>query len=231
MPYLVNDCAASPYCPQQRVQLQPNAVATAELLSLLAQIKLETACSCLTNLAGRRDPLEVLRSITSIELAYVLTEKEAARLLAAIELGRRIFGSQPVPKTINEPKDAADAFSYDLSFHSKERFAVLVLDVKHKVVCTEVISVGTATETIAHPREIFTTVLKAGGIRCIVAHNHPAGDVQPSPSDLDMTRRLLQVGQAVGVPVLDHLILGQGQFQSLREITTLWNEFPQEELH
>lgn len=231
MPYLVNDCAASPYCPQQRVQLQPNAVATAELLSLLAQIKLETACSCLTNLAGRRDPLEVLRSTTSVQLQNILTEKQATRVLAAVELGRRMFAAtSTVPHIIKTPNDAAAALGYDLSFQSTERFAVVVLNAIHRWICTEVISVGTATETLAHPRKIFATVLKAGGIRCIVAHNHPSGSIQPSPDDLDLTRRLLQAGQAIGVPVLDHLILGQGQFWSLRETTTLWDEFPQEEL-
>lgn len=99
----------------------------------------------------------------------------------------------------------------------------------HNLICIEVVSVGTATETLAHPREIFGAVLKAGGIRCIVAHNHPSGSVQPSPGDLDLTRKLLQLGQAMGVPVLDHLILGQGQFCSLRETTTFWDEFPQED--
>ncbi len=228
MPYLLRD-SASTLWHQQRVCLQPNATTNAELLSLVADIKLDVAQDCLSKLAGSRDTLEALRnaSITQLQL-LPLTEKRAARILSAVELGKRMFSSHPVPKTINEPKDAADAFSYDLSFHPKERFAVLVLDTIHRLICTEVISVGTATETLAHPRDVFAAVLKAGGIRCIVAHNHPSGSVQPSPGDLDVTRRLLQAGQAVGVPVLDHLILAQGQFCSLREFTALWDEFPQD---
>lgn len=230
MPYLLHDCGASTLWSQQRVLSQPNAVVTTELFSLVADIKLEIAVDRLTKLAGRRDFLEVLRHTNNAELQQLpMTGKQAARVLAAVELGRRIFASQPVPKTINEPKDAADALSYDLSFHPKEQFAVLVLDTIHRLICTEVISVGTATETIAHPREVFAAVLKAGGIRCIVAHNHPSGNLQPTPSDLELTRRLLQAGQAVGVPVLDHLILGQGQFQSLREMTSLWDEVPQDD--
>lgn len=230
MPYLLNDCGASTLWPHERVQLQPNGVATAELFSLIAQIKLETACSSLTKLAGRRDTLAVLQHTSKAELQQLsMTEKQTTRVLAAVELGRRMFATQPVPKIIFGPKDAADALSYDLSFQLKERFAVLILDVIHKLICTEVISIGTATETLAHPREVFAAVLKANGIRCIVAHNHPSGSVQPSPGDLDLTRKLLQAGQAVGVPVLDHLILGQGQFCSLRETTTLWDEFPQDD--
>lgn len=229
MPYLLRDCGASTW-PYERVQLQPNAVSTAELFGLVAQVKPETACSYLTKLAGRRDPLQVLRHTSKLELQQLpMTEKQAARILAAVELGRRIFGSQSVAKKICDPNDAANALSYDLSFQPKERFAVLVLDAIHNLICVEIISMGTATETLAHPREVFAAVFKANGIRCIVAHNHPSGSVQPSPGDLDLTRNLLAAGQVVEVPVLDHLILGQGQFCSLRETTTLWDEFPQPE--
>lgn len=229
MPYLLHDCGASTLWSGERVQLHPSAVTNTELFGLVADIKLEIAVERLTKLAGSRNFLEVLRHTSNSQLQQLpMAEKQAARVLAAVELGRRMFGSQPVPKTINEPKDAADAFSYDLSFHPKERFAVLILNAVHRLICTEVISEGTATATLAHPREVFAAVLKAGGLRCIVAHNHPSGNLQPSPGDLDLTRELLQAGRAIGVPVLDHLILGQGQFQSLREATTLWDELPQD---
>lgn len=228
MPYLVHDCGASTLCSQQRAPSQSHATATRELVGLVASVKPEIAQERFNKIAGRRDPLEVLRNITRAELELSMTSNQAVRVLAAVELGRLVFGSQPLPKTITEPKEAADAFSYDLSFHSKERFAVLVLDVKHKLICSEIVSAGTATEALAHPREIFSAVLKAGGIRCIVGHNHPSGNVQPSPSDLDLTRELLQAGKTLGVPVLDHLILGQGQFSSIRESTTLWEEIPQD---
>ena len=229
MPYLVHDCGASTLCSQQRTPSQSHATATRELVGLVASVKPEIAQERFNKIAGRRDPLEVLRNITRAELELSMTSNQAVRLLAAVELGRLVFGSQPVPKTITEPKEAADAFSYDLSFHSKERFAVLVLDVKHKLICSEIVSVGTATEVLAHPREVFSAVLKAGGTRCIVGHNHPSGNVQPSPSDLELTRELLQAGKTLGVPVLDHLILGQGQFSSIRESTTLWEEIPQDD--
>ncbi len=95
------------------------------------------------------------------------------------------------------------------------------------LISTEIISIGTATETLADPKEIFAAVLKAGGVRCLVAHNHPSGCTEPSPQDLDLTCLLLRVGQLMGIPILDHLILAQGQFCSLRQTTTLWGQFPQ----
>lgn len=108
-----------------------------------------------------------------------------------------------------------------------ERFAVLLLDVKNRLLGTQVITIGTATETLAPPREIFREVIRQGATRVIVAHNHPSGNVEPSQEDIELTRQLLIGGQFLGIPVLDHLILGDGNHQSLREITTLWEDCPQ----
>jgi DNA repair protein RadC len=110
---------------------------------------------------------------------------------------------------------------------TQERFAVLLLDVKNRLIGTQVITIGTATETLAPPREIFREVIRQGATRVIVAHNHPSGNVEPSPQDIDLTRQLLAGAQFLGIPLLDHLILGDGNHQSLREITTLWEEYPQ----
>jgi DNA repair protein RadC len=90
-----------------------------------------------------------------------------------------------------------------------------------------VITIGTATETLASPREIFREIIRQGATRVIVAHNHPSGNVEPSPQDIDLTCQLLAGAQFLDIPLLDHLILGNGNHQSLREITTLWDEYPQ----
>jgi DNA repair protein RadC len=112
---------------------------------------------------------------------------------------------------------------------SQERFAVLLLDVKHRLLGTRIITIGTATETLAHPRDIFREVIKQGATRLIVAHNHPSGNTEPSPEDIHLTRQLLSGAQFLGIPLLDHLILGNGDFRSLRQATNLWNELPQED--
>ena len=228
MPYLLCDSTSSSW--KERLSLQPNATTTVELFSSIADIKLDMAQDCLNKLAGGRNVLIALRHINKSELQKIcFTEKRVARILSTIELGRRVFSSYPIPKTINSPKDAAEALSYDLAFYTKERFAILVLNSNNNLISTEVVSVGTATETLVSPKEVFSTTLKADGSRCIVAHNHPSGNVEPSPADLLTTQKLLQAGQSMDIPVLDHLILGQGLFQSLREITSLWDEFPQDE--
>jgi len=95
-------------------------------------------------------------------------------------------------------------------------------------VTPKIISVGTQTETLAHPREIFREALQHKAVRLLVAHNHPSGSLEPSPEDLSMTRQLLKFSQILGIPILDHLILGEGQYVSLRQTTTLWNEVTQD---
>ncbi|MDJ0797300.1 MAG: DNA repair protein RadC [Calothrix sp. MO_167.B12] len=177
-----------------------------------------------------RDPLVALRNITAAELMQIpgIGPAKATTILAAIELGKRTFQSRPDERTeIDSPVAAAAALSQDLMWQTKERFAVLLLDVKNRLLGTKVITIGTATETLAPPREIFREVIRQGATRLIVAHNHPSGNVEPSQEDIDLTRQLLAGSQLLSIPLLDHLILGDGNHQSLREITTLWDEYPQ----
>lgn len=178
----------------------------------------------------QRDPIVVLRDVTVNELMQIrgIGEAKATTILAAIELGKRVLTSRPPEGTvIDDPAVAATVLSHDLMWQSQERFAILLLDVKHRLLGTQIISIGTATETLAHPRDIFREIIRQGAIRAIVAHNHPSGNVQPSPEDIHLTRQLLQAGQLLGIPLLDHLILGNGNHASLRQTTALWQEFPQ----
>ena len=103
----------------------------------------------------------------------------------------------------------------------------MLLDVRNRLLGTQVITIGTATETLAPPREIFREVIRQGATRVIVAHNHPSGNVEPSNEDIELTRQLLTGAQFLGIPLLDHVILGDGNHQSLRDITSLWDEYPQ----
>ncbi|HIK31643.1 MAG TPA: DNA repair protein RadC [Oscillatoriales cyanobacterium M59_W2019_021] len=178
----------------------------------------------------QRDPLEVLREIGVRELTQIpgIGPAKATTILAAVELGKRVFQTRPGERTtIDSPDTAAACLSHDLMWQVQERFAVLLLDTKHRLIGTQTITIGTATETLAHPRDIFREAIRHTATRAIVAHNHPSGNVEPSPEDIDLTRQLLQGGQFLGIPILDHLILGNGNYQSLREITTLWDEYPQ----
>lgn len=179
---------------------------------------------------SQREPLEVLRDIHPQELKKIhgIGDAKAATILAGIELGKRAYQSRPVERTpIDSPKAAADALSHHLMWEQQEKFAVLMLDVKNRLIGTQVITVGSAIETLAPPREIFLEVIRQGATRAIVAHNHPSGSLDPSSEDLQLTRQLLGGAQFLQIPLLDHLILGHGGFSSLRQTTSLWNECPQ----
>lgn len=178
----------------------------------------------------QRDPLAVLREVTPAELMQIsgIGPAKATTILAAIELGKRAFQFRPSDATpIDNPIVAAAALSQDLMWETQERFAILLLDVKNRLLGTQVITIGTATETLASPRDIFREIIRQGATRAIVAHNHPSGNVEPSQEDIELTRQLLAGAQLLGIPLLDHVILGNGNHQSLREITTLWNDYPQ----
>jgi DNA repair protein RadC len=178
----------------------------------------------------QQDALVVMRDVSAAELIQIdgIGPAKATAILAAVELGKRTFQSRPGEKTtIDSPASAAAALSQDLMWQTKELFAVLLLDVKNRLLGTQIITIGTATETLAPPREIFREVIKQNATRLIIAHNHPSGNVEPSSADIDLTRQLLQGANFLAIPLLDHIILGDGNYQSLREITTLWQEYPQ----
>ncbi|GAB4384014.1 MAG: DNA repair protein RadC [Elainellaceae cyanobacterium] len=179
---------------------------------------------------NQRDELAVLRDVSIHELMQIpgIGTAKASAIVAAIELGKRVLYARPPERTVvDDPSVAAAALSNDLMWQSQERFAILLLDVKHRLLGTQIVSIGTATETLAHPRDIFREVIRQGAIRVIVAHNHPSGSVDPSPEDIALTRQLLAGAQVLGIPLLDHLILGDGNFCSLRQTTSLWQELPQ----
>jgi DNA repair protein RadC len=176
----------------------------------------------------QRQPLDMLREIDPRELMAIdgIGPAKAATIIAAIELGKRVFFGRPAElTTIDSPEKAFRALSQELIGQSQEKFAVLLLDAKNRLLGTQVITIGTATETLACPRDIFRESLKQGAIATIVAHNHPSGNTEPSDADLDLTRQLLQGGRILSVPILDHLIVGRGgDFCSLRQTTNLWDE-------
>ena len=179
----------------------------------------------------KRDPLDVLRDISPQELMNVpgVGPAKATTIMAGVELGKRAFQFRPSERAvIDNPDVAAAVLSYDLMWQNQERFAVLLLDIKNGLIASQVITIGTATETLVHPREVFREAIRQSATNMIVAHNHPTGNLEPSEEDIHLTMQLLQGANLLGIPLLDHLILGNGNHASLRQITNLWDEYPQE---
>mgnify|MGYP005717768877 FL=1 len=114
-------------------------------------------------------------------------------------------------------------------WQTQEKFAVLLLDVNNRLLGTQVITSGTATETLAHPREIFREVIRQGATKVIISHNHPSGNVEASPEDINLTEKLLKGAKILAIPLLDHIIIGNGEHSSIRQTTNLWERYPQED--
>lgn len=179
----------------------------------------------------RRAPLDVLRDVKAQELMQIpgIGPAKAATIIAAVELGKRTFQFRPNERVVvDSPAAGAAVLSNDLMWQNQEHFAVLMLDVKNRLIATKILTIGTTTETLIHPREIFRETVRQGATKLIIAHNHPSGNLEPSPEDIYLTEQLLQGSQFLDIPILDHLILGNGDHQSIRQGTDLWERYPQE---
>jgi len=166
--------------------------------------------------SGLRD----LQGASVAELSRIagLGAARASRLLAALELGARLAseGRAPAP-CLRTPQDAARLLLPRYGARPVETFGVLALDVRHRLRREAVISVGSLTASLVHPREVFQQAVLARAAALVLFHNHPSGDPEPSAEDLALTRRLAAAGTLMGIEVLDHLVLGAGRYVSLKE--------------
>lgn len=147
---------------------------------------------------------------------------QAGRVLAAIELGRRtlMVPAASRPRLLS-PKDAAQYLLPYYGAHPVERFGVLLMDTRYRVLSTRLLSIGLLDGSLAHPREVFREALLAGAAVVVAFHNHPSGDPTPSQDDVQLTKRLQQAGAVIGVPLVDHVVLADDRYVSLRELGVL----------
>lgn len=145
-----------------------------------------------------------------------LTRARAARVQAALELGRRSMRPREARKRIESPEEAAAFLRPRLQHASKELFATLALDSRNAPVSCRVISMGSLNQSLVHGREVFQFAIVKGAARLIIAHGHPSGVPDPSPEDIALTRRLVEVGKLIGIEVVDHIIIGDATFHSMR---------------
>lgn len=144
----------------------------------------------------------------------------AARLLAALELGRRALAAPRATRPRLGSATAVAAYlQADHAGHPEERFGVLLLDTKHRAIRAVAISRGTLDASLVHPREVFRAATEHLAAAVVLFHNHPSGDPAPSADDVHLTRRLVDAGELMGIAVLDHVVLGDGCWHSLRDST------------
>ena len=147
-----------------------------------------------------------------------LGQAKAATVLAALEIGRRIASAKPIEKIhLSCPQDVADFLMPRLRYAAKEQFVVILLNNKNKVIGTEVVSEGSLSGSIVHPREVYAPAILYHAAAIMVAHNHPSGDSKPSTEDTEVTRMLARSGKVLGIPMIDHVIIGDGNYYSFLE--------------
>ena len=143
---------------------------------------------------------------------------KAATVVAAIELGRRLsMKAAEHVEAVHGPEDAAHFLMPKLRFETVEHFGVLILNTKNHIIASPTISTGSLTASVVHPREVFREILKYPAASVLLFHNHPSGDPSPSHEDIAVTHRLVKAGKVLDIPILDHVIVGNNRFTSLKE--------------
>lgn len=208
--------------PRERLaKLGARELSDAELIALL--LRTGTRGGTAVALARRVQQIVSARgSAASFELSDLqslpgLGPAKAASILAALEWGRR--QAQPGAETlpIRSGREVYLALRGLLEGRKEENFAVLALDARRRVLASQIVSQGILTQAMAHPREVFRTAIKLSAAGLAVGHNHPSGDPSPSPDDHVLTRRLKECGDLLAIPLLDHVIVGAGNYFSYAE--------------
>ena len=219
---VIRDLPASERPRERLEQYGPESLSTAELLAIVVRVGsrgesavrlAERLLSEFDGLAGiARARIPQLSALPGVGLA------KAAQLQAAFELGKRLATSVDGPKAVvRGASDAAALLMEDLRHRQQECLGAIFLDARNQVICVRILTVGTLTGSPAHPREVFREALAQGCASLIICHNHPSGDPTPSKDDIALTARLVEVGELMGVPLLDHIVIGGGRYISLKE--------------
>jgi DNA repair protein RadC len=204
------------------LQYGAQALSNAELLAILLRTGTisESAVGLAQRLLAESGGLRQLVEMSANELMKIkgIGLAKALQIKAGIELGRRIARSvQDSAVTIRSPRDVSDLLMEDLRYLKKEHFVCLFLNTKNHVIGQETLSIGSLNASIVHPREVFVAAIKRSSASIICVHNHPSGDPTPSREDIEITKRLSEAGRLIGIDVLDHIIIGDRTFVSLKE--------------
>jgi len=207
--------------PRERLcKYGPEALSDAELLAILLKIgnKQENVIEMSQRLIAMYG-LDKLANCSLTELQQIkgIGEAKACEILAAFELSKRVhcFANEKSP--LKSARDVFNYFSIKLGEAQQEEFHILMLDSKNKILREERVSIGLLNSSLVHPREVFKAAIKEAANAIIIVHNHPSGDPTPSKEDLEVTQRLMEAGEVLGIRVLDHVIVGKQSYWSWKE--------------
>lgn len=206
----------------ERMSHSARLLTTEELISILTDIDPEVFKQAQESVLAIDEGLQVRETMeiaTYGELpSKKLTKLQMVKFKALAELVRQVGQKQSKQiKIIHGPEDVFNYFKPLLQYETREHFVVMFLNTKNHVIGHQIISIGSLSASVVHPREVFEAACKAHAATIIVSHNHPSGDPSPSREDIAVTDRLVKAGKVMDIPVLDHIIIGNAKYCSLKE--------------
>jgi DNA repair protein RadC len=220
--YRIQDLAENERPRERLEQLGAQALSTSELIAILLRVGVpgENAVQMGQRLLHDLGGLRGIQQATFAEVCnqHGLGPAKAAQLKAAIELGRRLQIDDPDQRPrISRPQDIADLVQYEMAGLVQEQLWVLVLDTRNRVLSIERLYKGSLNSSTVRVGELFKPAIQKNGAAIVLVHNHPSGDPTPSPEDIQLTRSAIQAGKLMDIEVLDHLVIGQNRYVSLKE--------------
>lgn len=209
--------------PRERLlRVGPEYLSNRELLAVLIKTgtKDQSVLDLVDQLVANIGSLREIACASFEEMATIkgIGPAKAAAIIAAFELAKRLSNSNlQAREVVNSPADAASIVMDEMRLLDREHFVILMLNTKNRVIAKKVVSIGHLNATLVHPRELFKDVIRRSSAAVILVHNHPSGDPTPSDDDISITNRLCEAGRLLGIEVLDHLIVGDQQYISLKE--------------
>jgi DNA repair protein RadC len=209
--------------PRERLyQMGPEALSNREILAILLRtgIKGENVLNFAERLLIEGGGIAGLAKLTVHELEQLhgLGKAKSAEIKAAVELGRRSVSADPLIRpVVNSPEDVVHLVMEEMRNYDREHFRVVTLTTKNHILGISSISIGSLNSSLVHPRECFKEAIRRNANSIILLHNHPSGDPAPSREDIQVTQRLIEGGHLLGIEVLDHIIIGDKRYISLKE--------------
>ena len=208
--------------PREKMILNgPDSLSDAELLAIIIRSGTQklNAIQLGQAIIKKADNIRYLQDLTIEELKSIngIGETKAVQIKAALELSKRIASFKPEKYKIKNPWDIYKYYMESLRYQYKEIFKVVLLNTKNEIITDIDISIGTLNSSLVHPREVFREAIRRSSNKIILLHNHPSGHSEPSKEDKNITNRLKECGELIGIEVIDHIIIGDGVYFSFKE--------------
>ncbi len=222
IPYQIHRLPESERPRERLTRLGADALSAADLIAVIlgSGIKGAPVLALAQQIISHFGSLEKLAEASVAELCEIhgMGPTKAIQLLAAIGLGRKLARKPMSNRTrVGCPSHVYELLKDNLEDQKQEHFVVVLVDAKNWLICRETVAIGTLSQTLVHPREVFFPAIRHKAAALIVAHNHPSGDPTPSPSDHLVTQELIAAGSVMGIPLRDHVIIGKNRYISLKQ--------------